>query len=170
MNLLFPQILLTFQFIVFTSALYKIYLAENIYTIVLVSEIKTPIPPMKNKITFLLSVLVLFAFQSCTKMQNQNITVTQTVSAKISANETYTYTLPTNVSSYDFQISVSGNHSSVSAIQKDANGNLTYIYTPALNYTGADQVVLSTNIEVADSTEHHGNCSGGNHERAALAG
>ena len=118
---------------------------------------------MKNKISILLSVIVLFAIQSCTK-QNQNITVTQTVSAKISANETYTYTLPTNVSSHDFQISVSGNHSSVSAIQKDASGNLTYIYTPALNYTGADQIVLSTNIEVAGSTEHHDNCSSGNHD------
>ncbi len=118
---------------------------------------------MKNKISILFSALVLFAFQSCTKMQNQNITVTQTVSAKISANETYSFTLPANVSSHDFQITIAANHSIVSEIQKDANGNSTFIYTPVLNYTGADQITLST-VNETETDMHNGNCNGGNHD------
>lgn len=113
---------------------------------------------MKNKFKLLLSLLVVVAVQSCTKMQNQNLTVTQTVSAKISANETYTFTLPANVSSHDFQITAPGIHAASSSIQQDANGNLTFVYTPVKDYSGADQMILTT---IPDSTDtHSSNCSG----------
>src|ERR1041384_8034399 len=119
---------------------------------------------MNKFIVAALGIVTLFSIQSCTK-PDEDITITQTVNARISANETYTYTLPANVSSHDFGITSPGNHASVSAIQKDVAGSLTYIYKPAPGFTGTDHIVISTIGENENEGEmHDGNCNGDNHD------
>lgn len=113
---------------------------------------------MKTKSFLLFAVAVVsVVISSCSKKSAQDILLTQNISAKISMNETYTFTLPDDVSTNDFRITNPGLHGSVSAIQKDVAGTLTYIYTPQSGFTGEDHIVLSTlnSTEEDDDNDSH---------------
>ena len=114
---------------------------------------------MRKVFSFLaLAATSLLLTQSCNKMsmRDKPVTTTQTVNASISENAGYSYTLPAASTGSVSQITTSALHSSASAITTDANGNNVYNYTPAVNYSGTDVVVITTKTE-----EQHGGCHGG---------
>jgi hypothetical protein len=111
---------------------------------------------MKKTALILLSSIVLLVSASCKKTEVDVQPVTTTVSALLKTSETYTYTLPQNVSDDAFQITAPAGHSSMSQLTTNATGNLVYQYTPAVDFTGTDNVVIST-VE-----EEHNDKSGKN--------
>lgn len=112
-----------------------------------------------KKVLLALIVIVLpgFILQSCKKIceHNDETPSLQTVDATLDKNTTYTYVLPANTSDDNFQITSNPTHAGYSQIVVDgATGNLVYQYTPLIDYTGTDQLVIAT----AEEQHGHGNC------------
>jgi hypothetical protein len=111
--------------------------------------------------------------QSCKKKEEDHkAPIQQTVMAQLKANEAYTFTLPKNKRNDGYVILTAAAHSSVSEVGTDASGNRIYKYTPVLNYSGTDQVVVANPKEERPHAEghrhhlfphphHHGDCDGG---------
>ena len=119
-----------------------------------------------KKITGILfiAVAILFAIQSC-KKEDRDAPVTKTIAVSLKANESYSYQIPKTGDADDvMQITKQAEHSLSSEVSPVANSeNTLFEYTPALDYTGNDEVQV-TNVEVHNGNSghsHHGNCSGG---------
>jgi len=118
-----------------------------------------------KKITILLLLIAPLALtiSSCRK---EGKTVTKTINVQLNANESYSNRIPPGDADDMMQITSQAQHYSVSNVSFDpASGNSMFQYTPALNYTGTDEVDI-TNAE----GDHHGNghagggnCGGGHH-------
>lgn len=113
---------------------------------------------------FLPSLLILcFAvlmITSCEKEENQ---VTQTINVTLFKNQPYSYAVPENESDDPYRITDQASHylrSDLTELCFAAGGPLTYEYTPALNYTGKDRVVIA-NVEEKHGKGHHGKGNGG---------
>ncbi len=113
----------------------------------------------KTTLLFAIASLALLTMASCEKEDSEKPASSETINTSLKINESYTFTLPATSKPEDFKIVTQGTHSSISQISKDASGNITYNYTPAAGYTGADMVVLSNEEEEG----HHGKC-GRHHE------
>ncbi len=95
--------------------------------------------------------------QSCKKekpIERAPIAITENVSLKI--NESYTFTMPANTSDDAFAISKQAEHFKISELGKNAEGKEVYLYTPAQDYKGTDQVVMANPEEEHHGGEHHG--------------
>jgi hypothetical protein len=111
--------------------------------------------------------------QSCKKKEEDHKPpIQQTVAAQLRANEAYTLTLPKNKRNDEYVVVTQPAHSSVSEVGVDVSGNRIYKYTPALDYTGSDQVVVANPREegphqgkpkhhLFPHPHHHGDCDGG---------
>jgi hypothetical protein len=97
---------------------------------------------------------------SCKKGKMHRAPVTETINVQLKLNEAYTFTLPKNLRDDEYEFKEQASHASISALGKNANGDRVYSYTPALNYSGLDRVIVSNNEE-AEEHEMHGQC--GNH-------
>jgi hypothetical protein len=97
---------------------------------------------MKKTVILAFSAAIMFLSVSCTKTADVT-PVTQTVEASIKSNETYSFVLPTNTSSSFYQITTQAVNSSVSQIVANTDGSIMYQYTPAANFTGTEDIVIS---------------------------
>lgn len=92
--------------------------------------------------------------QACNKSDSTVDTSTaQTVTATVSKNGAYTYTLPATTGNSRYTITTAASHAKTSVITTDAAGTAVYQYAPATDYTGADAVVLTST-----STSSQGKC------------
>jgi len=110
---------------------------------------------------FLPAVLVFFS--SCKKSSDSMTPFNpdQTVSVKIIPNHSYQLDL-SNAGAVS--ISRQAIHFLVSeAIMSNENGTLVYKYTPAIDFTGNDEVVLlATKTATSSSADYSGGCPGSN--------
>lgn len=113
----------------------------------------------KSIFMFAFAGLVLAIMPSCQK-EKVNAVVTKTVDATLKVNETYTFTLPAQEGDDAYEITTQASHYTVSKVGLDATGaNMVYEYTPALDFVGTDQVVITT-TEEEHTGEHHGGMCG----------
>jgi hypothetical protein len=141
------------------------------------SKIKILKIMQKNILFLFLTAALALSTYSCRKASQE--VVTQTINANLDENGNYSFNIPTNLSDKPFEISTQASHYSLSQIATDATGNLAYIYTPSLNYTGTDQVIISTSDQNPNSPQlqfqpapqpHQGNMAGGcaNHNKKVV--
>jgi hypothetical protein len=110
---------------------------------------------MKNlTLIFAISLTAVLFTSSCKKEDNKQNN--QVVNVTINENANYTYAAPTGNQGGNYTISQQASHYLSSSIlpTMTASGTI-YSYTPALNYVGGDQVVLSTS-----NSQHNGGCGG----------
>lgn len=106
----------------------------------------------------LLSVsgLILVSAQSCRKKEEPKPAIQKTINAQLKPNEAYTFVLPENKRDDDYEIRTNASHAKISLLGKDASGNQIYQYTPVLDFTGTDQVIVSNDEELREHHDHHG--------------
>ena len=120
-------------------------------------------------IVLVVAVLGIAGLQSCKKEHNHQPPTVTNLNVTLKQNETYTFTLPANTTPKPYRITSQAGHYTVSLASKDASGNETYQYTPALNYTGTDKVTVEdTKAEGCNGgnpppPQNGGSCSGGHH-------
>jgi hypothetical protein len=131
----------------------------------------------KAAVLFALAIAVI-GIPSCKKEEERKPPINETIDVQLKVNEAYTFTLPKNKRDDAYDITEQTTHYTISSVGKDAQGNRIYEYTPSLNYTGTDHVVVSNTEEDAEHHgdhpgnchakpgpcehhEHHGNCDGG---------
>ena len=93
------------------------------------------------------------SFTSCGKGEPKPA-IEQKFTVELSENQSYTFTLPDNTRHDVYAFTSQALHSSTSILSKNASGAPIYQYTPALNYKGTDDVVVS-NCH-APNGEHQG--------------
>lgn len=93
-----------------------------------------------------LMLTCLTVFQSCKKSEDiqTSTAIPTTVAVELKSNQTYTYTLPAVSGKQSYSIAQESAHNATASITADASGNMQLIYTPALNYTGTDMILVST--------------------------
>ena len=106
---------------------------------------------MKKFAALLLPALFLLALTSCKKDGNN---VTQNIDVTLVKNESYSFTFP-DEANQNLEIEKQGTHYSVSSLDSDK----TFHYTPASDYTGNDEVVISR------SSSGHCPMSSGNEDK-----
>lgn len=89
--------------------------------------------------------MALFVLPSCEKENDEEPIIEQTINVQLKQNESYTFTLPKNEKDHPYTFDLQASHYSVSKITHDASMNRTYSYTPELNYSGTDVVIVGTN-------------------------
>ena len=112
----------------------------------------------------LLVIVAAFVFTACRK---EHEAVTKVITVTLNANETYNYNIPPTGDKDDvLQIVQPAAHALTNTLGFTNNtASSSFQYTPALNYTGTDEV------HVATVEDHHpnnggsgfGNCQGGGH-------
>ncbi len=119
-----------------------------------------------KKITgsLIIAVALVVATQSC-KKEDRDASTTKEIAVSLKANESYSYQIPQTGDADDvMQITKQADHSLISKISPVANSeNTLFEYTPALDFTGSDEVQV-TNVENHNGNSghsHNGNCSGG---------
>jgi hypothetical protein len=102
-----------------------------------------------KKLVLILSVagMVTFALTSCNRDHDQEAAIEQTLQVELAQNQSYTYSLPENLRKDAYEFTTQASHYSVSTLGKNSAGNQIYQYTPALDYVGTDQVVVSNDHE-----------------------
>ncbi len=98
---------------------------------------------MKKSLIILIAfICFLFLNSSCEK---EEADVNVIVAVTLTPNQAYTYQIP-KLGDEDEQVQITKDaaHALISRISPVANSNTTlFEYTPALNYTGSDEVVVS---------------------------
>jgi hypothetical protein len=109
--------------------------------------------------------------QSCRK-EDQGPTVSHQINVSLKANESYSFQIPHAGDADDvMQIKKQAIHSSNSQVSPVANStNTLFEYTPAVDFTGSDEVVVAS---VEGTNGHHGHhngqCNGNkNHEGTTI--
>lgn len=107
-----------------------------------------------KKLMFFVAFLALVFTQSCEKLNfTPKETVKQTVSETLKANQSYTFTLPTDIDDDAFFIATDATNASISRLSAT-----TYEYTPNADFVGTDVIVLSNEHEMPQVS---GGCHGG---------
>ena len=131
----------------------------------------------KMTLLFAAASVAMIGMQSCKKEQNHKPPINESFDIQLKANEVYTFSLPKNKRDDAYEITTQSAHFSISEVGKDVSGNRIYQYTPSLNYTGTDMVVVA-NVEENPANQpptggggkpkphlfppaHSGNCNGG---------
>jgi len=107
---------------------------------------------MKN-IRNLIPVVIFVSFL-CFSCEKDGTSVTKVINVQLSSNESYSHAVPKGDDDDVMQFTKQADHSLKSEISPSGN-NVIFNYTPALDFTGTDEVKIS-NVE-----EHHGNAHGG---------
>ncbi len=102
-----------------------------------------------KKLVLMLSVagIATFALTSCNRDHTEEPAIEQTIKVQLATNEAYTFVLPKNKRDDVYEFTTQASHYSISTIGKNASGEQIYQYTPALNYSGTDQVIVSNDWE-----------------------
>jgi|GEM_PF-2509002 len=94
-----------------------------------------------SSVLLALPCFILFILSSCEKEDKENI---QTINVTLLKNQSYVFDVPESKSGTAYSISTQASHYSVSQLDQPASGEqLVYTYTPAVDYTGTDYVMLS---------------------------
>ena len=107
-----------------------------------------------KKLYFITIVLacMMIVFQSCSKQSAKEMIASPSpnvINAIIAPNQTYLFNVN---SSGNVSIEKQASHYKVSKTSLDAkNGQMVYEYLPAQDYTGKDEVVLSSKVTVYSS-------------------
>lgn len=114
-----------------------------------------------------LMLTCLTVFEACKKSEETiAVPVEATLAVELKANQSYTYTLPALTGTQTFHIVKSSAHNATTNIVVDATGNMQLVYTPAIDYTGSDEIALSTlpaDSCLGNKPPHHGMHPGGPH-------
>ena len=120
-----------------------------------------------KKYTHLLAMAVFAAFVlvACHKDRPE---VTQVVNVTLAPNQSYNYTVPVSGDKDDvMQITQEAVHAALINLNLDAKGQGVLNYTPAKDYSGTDEIHVST-VEGPHQGhgggQSHGNCSGHHHD------
>lgn len=102
----------------------------------------------KAPVFIAMALATLCVIPSCEKLDFRSpppdpITKNNTVDASIKQDATYTYSVAAVSPLCTSQITTDAQHASTSKLTTDANGNATYSYSPAANYAGTEQVVVT---------------------------
>ncbi|MCX6290142.1 MAG: hypothetical protein NT126_00065 [Bacteroidetes bacterium] len=112
--------------------------------------------------TLTLSVLLLFA-SSCRK-ENNGVIITKVIPVQLNVNQSYSYEVPrAGDDDDDMQITKQATHFLMSQVSASTGTNVLFEYTPALNFTGTDEVILNNAEGSHGHGGHgngHGNCGG----------
>ena len=111
---------------------------------------------MKNSFALLLVVSAGLTFlSSCRKEDQGSKMLTTEVMVTLEKNQPYVYTLPENTSEEGFMISKQASHFEKSELSTSLN-QFYYSYTPARDYTGNDEVIITlAGEEHHDKKGHH---------------
>lgn len=120
-----------------------------------------------KKITGILTIaaFALMLTSSC-KKDESGVTITKVINVELKVNESYSYEVPRAGDADDvMQMQKQASNFLTCKITPQANGNVVLDYTPALNYTGTDEIMISNQEGSHGNGGHggHGNCSGGKH-------
>lgn len=99
------------------------------------------------------SVLTIQSCRKCDMPDKQETSSSQTINVSLQTNESYSYSLPVSTADREYSITSQASHFTVSETAKDATGNFIYHYTPSTDFSGNDQVVISS-----VRGNHHGGC------------
>ena len=116
----------------------------------------------------LMAVIAAFVLVACHKDRPE---VTKVINVTLTANQTYSYTMaPGGDADDQLQITQQAvNYLSSTLSAPDAKGDATLQYVPAKDYTGTDEIHVSTVEDHQGNGGHpqgnssHGNCSGHHH-------
>jgi hypothetical protein len=124
---------------------------------------------MKKLLFFIaLSGFILGGLQSCQKIDNEPLK-SQVLTIHLKVNESFTFTLPaTEDDDEQFRVIGQANHFSQSSIVKSGSGEQVYKYTPALDYSGTDTVVLSNESDSNSNNGGNNHCGDGDDELATI--
>jgi hypothetical protein len=115
----------------------------------------------KIAILLLVALPAALIISSCRK---EGQTVTKTINVVINANQTYTSQIPAGDADDVMQITTQAQHYLTSQVTFDsASGSYIFLYTPALNYTGADNVQVTNTEGDHHGNGGHGSCGGHHH-------
>lgn len=123
-----------------------------------------------KKLYFVLPVFlfIVIILPSCSKQSaNQAIApaTPNVVNAIIAPNQAYTFTVN---NSGNTNIEKQASHFKISKIELEGKtGQMVYQYSPAQDYTGKDEVVLSSKITIY-SSEGGGGCNNSNHNNNSV--
>jgi hypothetical protein len=112
-----------------------------------------------KKLGLILSVagMVTFALTSCNRDHNEEPAIEQTLKVQLAQNEAYTFVLPENLRKDAYEFTTQALHYSISTLSKNSSGEQIYQYTPALDYVGTDQVVVTNDHE--KNEDHSQGCN-----------
>lgn len=97
--------------------------------------------------TIIISITLLTFFPGCSKEDiviHTPVTYTNTNNVNLTTNGTYHFDLGYFGDEEGAIISIQAIHFRVSKLERDSTGKIGYTYTPALNYTGTDEVELKS--------------------------
>lgn len=114
-----------------------------------------------RKLFFAVSVgaMLSLSLNSCSKKPMPEPAIKQTIDVQLSANQTYTFLLPMNIRDDAYEFTTQALHHELSILDVNASGQRIYQYTPAKDYFGFDQVVVSNDWE-REEHELEGNHQG----------
>jgi hypothetical protein len=117
---------------------------------------------MKNNL-FITAIIACFFFVTACKKEHQTIVNSKVINVDLKQNESYSYSIPPSGDDDDaMEISQQAQHAITSKITTDGARNTLIQYTPALNFTGSDEIHINTiegEHKDGNNGEHHdGNC------------
>ncbi|MDB5284360.1 MAG: hypothetical protein JWO06_3435 [Bacteroidota bacterium] len=111
-----------------------------------------------------MAVVAALVFTSCHKDRPE---VTKVIDVSLTANQSYTYTMaPGGDADDQLQITQQATHFLASTVGiVDAKGDATLNYVPAKDYTGSDEIHVTTveDHQANGRPQGHGNCDGHHH-------
>jgi hypothetical protein len=125
-----------------------------------------------KKLMLALSTVGVIAFTLTSCGKKKEAPVEKTFQVELAQNQSYTFALPENLRKDVYEFSTQASHYSISTLGKNATGEQIYQYTPALDYMGADQVIVRNDQELEedhqcgfqDGPHQGGGCFGGQEE------
>ncbi len=113
---------------------------------------------MKNKLfSILIFGFLLGGLQSCQKEDDEPLK-SQVINIDLKMNESFVFTLPESDDDESFNIQQQATHFAKSSINKSSSSSQEYSYTPSLDYSGTDNVVLTNEIESSSNQSGHHRC------------
>jgi len=120
---------------------------------------------MKNNLFIPAVIACLFFITSCEKKEHEDTVISKVINVDLKQNESYSYTIPAGDDA--MQISQQAQHALISRVTTDVSRNTRLEYTPAIDYTGSDEIhvgIIESGHNGNGGGHHHGNCQGGGNE------
>jgi hypothetical protein len=122
---------------------------------------------MKNKLILPAVIAAFFFITSCEKEKDKQATViSKVINVDLNENQSYSYNIAPSGDQDDvMEISLQSNHFITSKITTDDLRNTLFEYTPALNYSGTDEIHVTTmegQHHDVNPGQHGGMCQGHN--------
>ena len=123
---------------------------------------------MKNKLSFIPAIIIAILITASCEKEKKTTVISKTVNVSIDENKSYSYTIPHSGDGDDaMQIDMQAQHYAVSKVTS-VDDNTLFEYTPALNYSGNDEVHVTTfegEHNGGNNNHQKGNCQGQGHDK-----